>query len=95
MLTPAIYILTNSSNSTLYIGVTSNLLVRVAQHKEKLVDSFSQKYNLSKLVYYEQFHTMYDAISREKQLKNWRRKWKNKLIEKLNPHWNDLSADLW
>jgi putative endonuclease len=95
MLTPAIYILTNSSNSTLYIGVTSNLPVRVAQHKEKLVHSFSQKYNLSKLVYYEQFTTMYDAISREKQLKNWRRKWKNKLIEKLNPHWNDLSADLW
>ena len=95
MPTPAIYILTNSSNSTLYVGVTSNLPVRVTQHKEKLVDSFSQKYNLSKLVYYEQFQTMYDAISREKQLKNWRRAWKNELIEKLNPNWDDLSADLW
>ena len=95
MPTPAIYILTNSSNSTLYVSVTSNLPVRVTQHKEKLVDSFSQKYNLSKLVYYEQFQTMYDAISREKQLKNWRRTWKNELIEKLNPNWNDLSADLW
>ena len=94
MKTPAIYILTNRHQGTLYIGVTSNLLIRINQHKEKSVASFSKKYNLDKLVYYELFDVMYDAISREKQLKNWRRQWKVKLIEHLNPSWNDLSTEI-
>jgi putative endonuclease len=94
MKVPAIYILTNRSHGTLYIGVTSQLATRITQHKEKSVAGFSHKYNLDKLVYYEQFDTMYNAITREKQLKNWRREWKIKLIEQFNPNWNDLSAEL-
>lgn len=94
MKTPAIYILTNRFKGTLYIGVTSNIHRRVIQHKEKLQPSFSNKYNLDKLVYYELFDAMYDAISREKQLKNWRRQWKIELIERFNPSWQDLSTIL-
>jgi putative endonuclease len=94
MKAPVIYILTNRLNGTLYTGVTSQLATRITQHKEKSVSGFSHKYNLDKLVYYEQFDTMYDAITREKQLKNWRRQWKVKLIERLNPDWNDLSEEL-
>jgi putative endonuclease len=94
MKAPAIYILTNRHNGTLYIGVTSKLTARIAQHKEKAVAGFSNKYNLDKLVYYELIDTMYDAITREKQLKNWRRQWKIDLIEKFNPTWRDLSEDL-
>jgi putative endonuclease len=91
---PHIYIMTNIKNTTLYIGVTSQLLQRVYQHKSKLTLSFTNKYNLNKLVYFEKFETMYDAITREKQLKNWRRAWKENLIEQINPNWLDLSKDL-
>ncbi len=70
---PCIYIMTNSNNTVLYIGVTSNLPQRVYQHKEKLVDGFTKKYNLIKLVYFEQYEDMETAIVREKRLKNWRR----------------------
>lgn len=94
MKTPTVYILTNKPKGTLYIGVTSNLQNRIEQHKEKRVGSFTKKYNLDTLVYYEQFSSMYDAISREKQLKNWRRQWKIALIEKRNPTWHDLSVVL-
>ena len=88
-----IYIMANNKNTTLYIGVTSNLPQRVYQHKLKMTPGFSAKYNLIKLVYFESFENMYDAISREKQLKNWRREWKNNLIERVNPQWLDLSTD--
>jgi putative endonuclease len=91
---PHIYIMTNIKNTTLYIGVTSQLLQRVYQHKSKLILGFTNKYNLNKLVYFEKFETMYDAITREKQLKNWRRAWKENLIEQINPNWLDLSKDL-
>ncbi|MGQ8367508.1 GIY-YIG nuclease family protein [Glaciecola sp. 1036] len=82
---PCVYIITNTHNTTLYIGVTSNLIQRIHQHKNKQVDGFSKKYNLQKLVYFEQFALMEDVILREKHLKNWRREWKNKLINTENP----------
>lgn len=87
---PAVYMLTNHTNSVLYIGVTSNLVKRIWEHKEKLVAGFSEKYNLYKLVYYEFFATMEEAILREKQLKRWSRKKKEKLINTQNPDWKDL-----
>ncbi len=86
----AIYIISNQSNSVLYIGVTSNLIQRVFQHKAKMVSGFTQKYNVSKLVYFEQFDDMREAIEREKVLKKWNRLWKERLITKYNPGWLDL-----
>lgn len=91
---PCIYIITNQHNTTLYIGVTSNLAQRIYQHKNKLVSGFSAKYNLNKLVYFEQFEDMDNAILREKRLKKWNRDWKNRLINELNPSWIDLYPDL-
>ena len=85
-----IYIITNKKNGTLYIGVTSNLAKRIYAHKQKLVDSFSKRYGLSILVYFESFETIVDAIKREKQLKQWQRQWKITLIEKENENWDDL-----
>ncbi|MEN8194110.1 MAG: GIY-YIG nuclease family protein [Bacteroidota bacterium] len=87
-----IYILSNNSK-TLYIGVTNNLERRVYQHKNKLIDGFTKKYNLTKLVYYEICNDIKSAIAREKQLKNWHRQWKINLIEKNNPTWKDLSIN--
>ncbi|MGQ8364296.1 GIY-YIG nuclease family protein [Glaciecola sp. 1036] len=87
---PCVYIITNTHNTTLYIGVTINLIQRIHQHKNKQVDGFSKKYNLQKLVYFEQFVLMEDAILREKRLKNWHREWKDKLINTENPDWDDL-----
>ncbi|WP_039989273.1 GIY-YIG nuclease family protein [Paraglaciecola arctica] len=91
---PCIYILTNDNNSSLYIGVTSNLVQRIYQHKNKQMKGFSFKYNLNKLVYFEQFEDMDSAILREKMLKKWNREWKNRLINELNPSWKDLYFDL-
>jgi len=91
---PHIYIMTNIKNTTLYIGVTSQLPQRVYKHQSKVQSGFTSKYNLCKLVYFESFESMYEAITREKQLKNWRREWKNNLIEKLNPNWLDLGVNL-
>ena len=91
---PCLYILTNDNNSTLYIGVTSNLVQRIYQHKNKQMKGFSFKYNLNKLVYFEQFEDMDSAILREKMLKKWNREWKNRLINELNPSWKDLYFDL-
>jgi len=84
-----IYILGNN-RPTLYIGVTSDLVKRIYQHKNKLVRGFSCKYNLTKLLYFEEYATIEQAISREKQLKNWRRSWKLELIKKKNPDFCDL-----
>ena len=91
---PAIYILTNKSNSVLYTGVTSNLIKRIWEHKSKIIKSFTQKYNVEKLVYYECSENMEVAIAREKQIKAGSRKKKIELIEKLNPSWKDLYDDL-
>ena len=86
-----VYIITNQNNTTLYIGVTSNLEKRIAEHKQGFFEGFSKKYNLNKLVYYEQTSDIVSAISREKQLKGWRREKKEKLINEFNPEWKDLS----
>ena len=91
---PCIYIITNRHNTTLYIGVTSNLIQRIYQHKNKLVKGFSARYNLNKLVYFEQFEDMDNAIIREKRLKLWKRDWTNLLINEINPSWRDLYPDL-
>ena len=88
-----IYILSNKKNGTLYIGVSNDLERRVFEHKNKLVLGFTSKYDLDKLVYFEQFQFIDDAMKREKQLKNWNRQWKIDLIEKDNPKWDDLSFD--
>jgi putative endonuclease len=84
------YITANKRNRTIYIGVTNNLVKRIHEHKEKLVDGFSKKYGLDRLVYYEIYEDIQLAIQREKQLKKWNRSWKIELIEKKNPNWNDL-----
>ena len=86
-----VYIMTNISNNVLYIGVTNNLQRRVYEHKNKLVKSFSEKYNLCKLVYYEITNNSISAITREKQLKNWHREWKLDLIIAENPGFVDLN----
>ena len=89
-----IYIMTNKKDGTLYIGVTSDLIKRVYEHKEGFVESFTQKYNLKYLVYFEIFEDITEAIKREKQLKNWKRAWKIELIEKENISWEDLYGSL-
>jgi putative endonuclease len=86
---PAIYIMGNQK-PTLYIGVTSNLIQRAYHHKQKLIPGFTAKYNLNKLLYFETYDTMEQAITREKQLKRWHRQWKLNLIKKTNPTFNDL-----
>jgi len=91
---PAVYILASKRNGTLYIGVTSNLPARVWQHKNDLVEGFTQKYRVHKLVYFEMFDDMREAIQREKRLKKWRRQWKIDLIEKANPQWRDLFDEI-
>ncbi len=89
-LRPCVYIMTNKYNKVLYIGVTSNVFKRVNEHKEKLIDGFTSRYNITKLVYYEEFETMPEAITREKQLKGGSRQKKLNLIKSKNPEWKDL-----
>lgn len=91
---PYVYILTNQYNNTLYIGVTNNLIRRIYEHKNNMVEGFSKKYKLHKLVYYEQIEDITTAISREKQLKRCHRDWKENLIKEKNPTWKDLYNDL-
>ncbi len=87
-----IYILTNKNKTTLYVGVTSNLFGRIQEHKSGLnKNSFSYKYNLYYLIYYEFFSRIEEAIAREKEIKKWRREKKENLINSMNPQWNDLS----
>ena len=86
-----VYILTNKPYGTLYIGVTDDLKRRVAQHKEKIIDGFTKRYGLDRLVYYEQTTDVIGALAHEKKLKKWNREWKIVLIEKQNPEWKDLS----
>jgi putative endonuclease len=89
-----VYILANKRNGTLYIGVTNDLVRRMYEHQNSLVDGFTKKYNIKILVYYEMSENILSAIEREKNLKKWNRQWKIDLIEKENPEWNDLSLDL-
>lgn len=87
---PCVYILASKRNGTLYIGVTSNLAKRIFEHRNHLVDGFTKRYKVEKLVWYETHETMESAISREKQLKKWNRTWKLRIIEAGNPHWHGL-----
>jgi len=87
------YILTNWNNKVMYIGVTNNMQRRLFEHKNKLIDGFSKKYNLNKLVYFELFFDINQAIRREKEIKKWRREKKNNLVKLLNPEWKDLSDE--
>jgi putative endonuclease len=89
-LRPCTYIMTNKSNKVLYTGVTSNLLRRITEHKEKMVPGFTSQYNVTKLVHYEEFATMEEAIAREKQIKGGSRQKKIDLIKSRNPEWKDL-----
>jgi putative endonuclease len=86
--------LASQRNGTIYIGVTSDPVKRVWEHKSDLVEGFTKKYRVHTLVWYEAHETMEAAIVREKQLKGWRRQWKLELIEKMNPDWRDLYADI-
>ena len=88
-----LYLLTNKKNGTLYIGVTNNLERRLFEHKNKLVDGFTKRYNLNKLIYFETYQFVNDAIKRERNMKKWKRQWKIDLIERDNPNWKDLSKD--
>jgi len=88
-----VYILTNKPNGTLYIGLTNDLKKRVQQHKRKQVKGFTEKYNLSKLVYYESFLNHNEAFQRERRMKKWNRQWKINLIIVKNPEWKDLSGE--
>jgi putative endonuclease len=91
---PCVYILASKRNGTLYIGVTSDLIKRVWEHKNDLVDGFTKEYGVHQLVYFEMLDDMASAIQREKQLKKWNRNWKIQLIEKENPEWADLYESL-
>ncbi|MEZ5615425.1 MAG: GIY-YIG nuclease family protein [Rhodocyclaceae bacterium] len=91
---PCVYILAGKKNGTLYIGVTSDLMKRVWEHKNDLVEGFTKEYGVHRLVYFEMLEDMASAIQREKQLKKWNRDWKIELIERDNPEWRDLYDSL-
>jgi putative endonuclease len=91
---PAVYILASKRNGTLYIGVTSDLVKRVWEHNNGITGGFTKKYSVHRLVYYELFEDMNSAITREKQMKKWRRAWKVELIEKKNRDWRDIWTDI-
>lgn len=91
---PCVYIHASKRNGTLYIGVTANLSARISEHKQDLVDGFTKRYGIHRLVYVEDRGTMADAIARETQVKRWRRAWKIALIELQNPEWRDLCWEL-
>ena len=88
-----VYILTNASHRSLYVGMTSDLGIRVWQHKNGYFEGFTKKYRLNVLVHWEEYSNVWDAISREKQIKRWRRKKKVALVNRMNPDWRDLAAD--
>ena len=89
-----VYLLTNANNHVMYVGVTNDLRRRVYEHKNKLVKGFTEKYNVNKLVYFEQTMDIVSAITREKEIKKWRREKKNNLVIQVNPNWNDLSETI-
>ena len=89
-----VYFMTNVSHSALYVGVTNNLVRRVAEHKGGVTPGFTATYHCTRLVYFEATDYITAAIAREKQLKNWKRDWKNQLIAKMNPEWRDLGPEI-
>ena len=89
-----VYLLTNWNNKVMYVGITNNLKRRMYEHKNKMIEGFTEKYNVNKLVYFEETPDVTSAISREKEIKKWRREKKNMLVKKTNPKWDDLS-DHW
>ena len=91
---PCVYILASRRNGTLYVGVTSDLIGRIWQHKNHVVEGFTKRYAVTLLVWYEMHESMSSAIEREKELKKWRRAWKLALIEEQNPQWRDLYEEL-
>ena len=91
---PCVYILASQRNGTLYVGVTSDLIKRISDHKDDAVEGFTEKYGVHILVWFEQHETMESAISREKAIKEWKRAWKLELIEKMNPEWLDLYPEI-
>jgi len=91
---PAVYIPVSKRNGTLYIGVTSDLIKRIWEHKNNLVKGFTERYNVHNLVWYELHENMTSAIEREKKLKEWKRAWKLELIESSNPNWDDLYSTM-
>jgi putative endonuclease len=91
---PAVYMLASGRNGTLYAGVTSDLVQRTWQHKQRLLDGFAEKHGIEHLVWFELHTTMDSAITREKQIKKWNREWKVRLIEEVNPYWNDLWSQI-
>ncbi|MBN2347349.1 MAG: GIY-YIG nuclease family protein [Bacteroidales bacterium] len=93
MKTYYVYILSNKRNGILYIGFTNNLERRVREHKEKCGNGFAARYDVDKLVYYEEFSNSYEAFRRESRMKEWKRAWKIKLIEEMNPDWQNLAED--
>ena len=89
-----VYFMTNGNNNVLYVGVTNSLKRRMVEHSEGRGSEFTKKYNCSKLVYYEVFPSIEQAIAREKQIKHFKREWKNQLVEKVNPEWTDISGEI-
>ena len=89
-----VYVMTNQPRGTLYTGVTNNLVGRVWQHKNEVIDGFTKRYRLHRLVYFEYTEDVREAIRREKRLKRWNRSWKIAMIEKVNPEWRDLYTDI-
>ena len=91
---PCVYLLASKRNGTLYVGITSDLVKRIWEHKNGVVEGFTKRYGIHKLVWYELHETLHGAIAREKAIKEWQRQWKLQLIEKTNPQWRDLYPDL-
>ena len=91
---PTVYIMTNRRNGALYVGVTSNLIKRVWQHREGVFDGFTKRHSLKSLAWFERMPTMVAAIAREKEIKKWNRQWKVRLIERFNPEWDNLYSSL-
>jgi len=88
-----VYLLTNWNNKVMYVGVTNNMERRIYEHKNKLIKGFTEKYNVNKLVYFEETQDVITAIAREKEIKKWRREKKNNLVNRINPTWKDLSSE--
>ena len=93
-LNPCVYLLASFRNGTLYCGVTSDLVQRIGQHRNHMVEGFTHRYGVTRLVWYEQHATMDSAITREKRIKHWNRAWKLRLIDAMNPSWRDLWPDI-
>jgi putative endonuclease len=91
---PCVYIMASGRNGTLYVGVTSNLIGRIGQHRDGTFAGFTSRYDVRRLVWYETAATMADAIASEKRIKRWRREWKMNVIARANPHWDDLAIGL-